>query len=57
MISYELIDYEELKVLRKLIDPLKWDDIISEYGSESALERELDMMPHELKQWKEFWLD
>jgi|TARA_X000000950_G_scaffold288492_1_gene405528 hypothetical protein len=58
MISYELLDEEEVKILKMLIDPLKWDDVLTEYGSETALERELDFIgPHELDRWKEFWLE
>jgi hypothetical protein len=57
MISFELLDDEELTVLKKLIDPDRWDSVISEYGSEIQLERELGLLPHEFLEWKSFWLE
>jgi|DEB0MinimDraft_6_1074348.scaffolds.fasta_scaffold11522_7 hypothetical protein len=56
MISFELIDDEELEVLRLLIDKERWDTVLSEFGSEMELERKLGMMPHEFTEWKNFWL-
>ena len=57
MTSFELLDEEELRILKMLIDPLKWDEVILEFGSDTAIERELGLMPHEFKEWKEFWLE
>jgi hypothetical protein len=57
MISFELLNDEELVVLKKLIDTSRWDSVVSEYGSESLLERELGLMPHEFLKWKSFWLE
>ena len=58
MISYELLDDEEVKILKMLIDPMKWDEVTSEFGGESGVEMELGFVSSvELNHWKEFWLD
>ncbi len=57
MISFELLDDEEVKILKMLIDRFKWDDVASEFGGESGVERELGLSPVEFIHWKEFWLE
>lgn len=57
MTSFDLLDDEELKILKMLIDPMKWDDVLTEFGSEMAVERELGLMPHEMQEWKDYWLE
>lgn len=57
MTSYELIDYDEFKLLKFLIDKDKWDDVVSDYGSEIAIQLELGFTPQEMEQWKEVWLE
>ena len=57
MISYELLDFEELDVLRKLIDPLRLDDVISEYGSERDLQEYLGLDEFEFEEWKKVWFE
>ena len=57
MTSYELIDYDEFKLLKFLIDKDKWDDVGSDYGSEVAIQLELAFTPQEMEQWKEVWLE
>lgn len=57
MTSFDLLNDEELVILRKLIDPSRWDSVVSEYVSEHAIERELDLLPHEFLEWKKFWLE
>lgn len=57
MISYELIDDEELEVLKMLIDEEKWEEVKEEFGGEMLLQRHLGLLPHEFNEWKAFWLD
>ena len=51
------IVFEELDVLRKLIDPLRLDDVISEYGSERDLQEYLGLDESEFEEWKKVWFE